>query len=99
MKHFIIEINYKIPAEEMIEIVAEHRQFLQGGYERRLLLFSGPRLPRTGGIVIARAESLEEIHAFFQNDPYHLHDMAEHRFTEFEPVKLQGFMEDWVSGK
>ena len=42
MKHFIIEIRYLLPVEQMTEIVAEHRQFLQGGYERGMLLCSGP---------------------------------------------------------
>jgi uncharacterized protein YciI len=98
MKHFIVEINYKIPAEQMAEIVVEHRQFLQTGYDRGLLLCSGPRVPRTGGMVVARAASLEEIQRFFADDPYHLHDVAEHHFVEFEPVKRQAFLEDWVAG-
>ena len=99
MKHFIVEINYKIPAEQMADIVAEHRQFLQTGYDQGLLLCSGPRVPRTGGMVVARAASLQEIQQFFEGDPYHQHDVAEHHFVEFEPVKRQEFLEAWVAGK
>jgi uncharacterized protein YciI len=98
MKHFMVEILYLVPFEEMSEIVPEHRAFLQGGYDRGWLLMSGPMVPKTGGIVIARAPSLEDIRAFFANDPYLLKGVANHRIVEFEPVKRQAQMEEWVTG-
>lgn len=60
---------------------------------------SGPLNPRTGGVVIARGESLEEISSFFKNDPYHINDAAEYFITEFNPVKSQNFLRDWISGE
>ena len=98
MKHFIIELTYTVPAERLAEIVVEHRAFLQTGYQRGWLLMSGPQAPRTGGIVVARAPSLEDIRQFFQDDPYQLKGAATYRFIEFEPVRLQEWMKDWVSG-
>lgn len=98
MKHFMVEITYKLPIEQLGEIIPAHRAFLQTGYDCGWLLASGPQVPRTGGIAIARAPSLEAIKAFFENDPYHLQNVAEHRFVEFEPVKRQPFLEDWVTG-
>jgi uncharacterized protein YciI len=98
MKHFLIKITYLVPFEQMSEIVPEHRAFLQDGYERSWLLMSGPMSPKTGGIVIARAPSSEEIQAFFANDPYLLKGVASHRIVEFEPVKRQAFIEAWVAG-
>ncbi len=98
MKHFIVEVNYKVPVEELGETLPEHRKFLGIGYERGLFLLSGPRVPRTGGMLVARAESLEELQSFLSGDPYLLKDLAEHRYIEFDPVLRQGFLEDWVSG-
>ena len=98
MKHFIIEITYTVPAERLAEIVPEHRTFLQTGYECGWLLMSGPQAPRTGGIVVGRAPSLGAIQRFFQDDPYRKKDAATYRFVEFEPVKLQEWMKEWVSG-
>ena len=60
MKHFIVELTYTAPAERLAEIVVEHRAFLQTGYERGWLLMSGPQTPRVGGMVVARAPSLED---------------------------------------
>ena len=98
MKHFLININYLLPVEQLAEILPKHRAFLQTGYDAGYLLCSGPKNPKTGGLVIARADSLETIQSFFANDPYLLNKVAEYTYTEFEPVKHQPFLVDWVTG-
>lgn len=99
MKHFLVDIQYRIPADQMTEITKEHRAFLQEGYQRGLLLYSGPKLPKKGGLVLARAASLEELQEFFENDPYRLRNVADYTFTEFEPVFYQPFLNAWVAGE
>lgn len=99
MKHFIININYTVPLTKIDEILIEHRKFLQGGYDNGVLLFSGPRNPRSGGIVAARAKSLDEIKSFFANDPYKINKCAEYEFIEFDPVKRQPMLDEWITGK
>lgn len=97
MKHFLVNITYKVDLEKIGEILPKHREFLQAGYDKNLLLMSGPRNPKTGGIVIARAENLEDIQSFFENDPYQIEDYAKYEFVEFNPVKHQEFIEDWIA--
>ncbi len=96
MKHFMIEITFRVPEEVINQTTAEHRAFLQTGYDAGKLLYSGPKVPRVGGIVLARAESLEEIQQFFQADPYVQKGLATYRFVEFNPVLFQKFVEPWV---
>jgi uncharacterized protein YciI len=98
MKHFVVDIKYLVPVEQLADVLPAHRAFLQTGYEKGILLLSGPKEPRTGGLVVARSESLESLREFFSQDPYHLHNLAEHSFTEFNPVLRQSWMEDWVNG-
>jgi uncharacterized protein YciI len=98
MKHFLIDIEYTAPLEIINMIVSEHRAFLQTGYDQGMILMSGPKNPKTGGIVIARAPAMSEVQAFFFNDPYHKHNAAKYQFLEFDPVKKQDFMEDWTTG-
>lgn len=98
MKHFVVEITYTAPIEMIEAIRPEHRAFLQTGYDRGWLLMSGPLNPRTGGIVVARAPSLDELQAFFRQDPYQLRQAATYRFAEFAPVKRQPQLEHWVTG-
>lgn len=97
MKHFIIEITYTAPLPEIEKILAQHRAYLQSGYDRKLLLMSGPQEPRVGGILIARASSRAEIEAFCASDPYQVAKVATYRFIEFNPVKHQPDMAGWIT--
>lgn len=98
MRHFIVEITYQMPADRLGERVVEHRAYLKTGYERGLILCSGPMNPRTGGILVARAHDRAILDDFIRGDPYHLHGVATHRVIEFDPVLRQEFLETWVSG-
>lgn len=96
MKYFVIEITYTAPLEQIQTTTSLHREFLQRGYDQNLLLLSGPQNPRLGGIVLARASSLDEIKAFFKNDPYQQRSLAEYRFVEFAPVKHAALVAPWI---
>ena len=98
MLHFVVEITFTAEFARIEPVVPDHRSFLQSGYDRGWLLMSGPQNPRTGGMVIARAPSRTELEAFFRSDPYATAGVASYRFTEFNPVKRQGFLESWVTG-
>jgi uncharacterized protein YciI len=97
MKHFIVEITYTVPFEQLADVLPEHRAYLQIGYDAGKLLLSGPQVPKVGGMVVARAASLEDIQEFFAADPYQKKGLATYRFVEFNPVKFQSFMEPWLS--
>jgi uncharacterized protein YciI len=96
MKHFMVEITYLFPEDIITQTTPEHRAFLKAGYDCGLLLLSGPMVPRVGGIVVARAETLEAVQAFFRSDPYQLKDLASYRYVEFNPVFFQPFLEPWI---
>lgn len=97
MKHFIVEINYLVALARIQESVPAHRAYLQLGYDAGLLLCSGPKVPATGGFLLARAASLEALQAFFAEDPFSTARLASFTFNEFNPVKRQGWAEAWFS--
>lgn len=97
MKHFLVQLDYKVPVESLGDTIRLHREFLQIGYEKGWLLMSGPRNPATGGIVIARAPSQQELEDFFNDDPYKVSGLATHTFVEFNPVKHQDFISQWIN--
>jgi uncharacterized protein YciI len=99
MRHFLVEITYLAPLPAIDAAVAAHREFLQKGYDRGLLLMSGPMTPRTGGVVIARGESVEVIETFFRDDPFKVQGLARYRIVEFTPVKHQLQIADWCLPK
>lgn len=96
MKYFIVEITYRVPAEQLGETVQEHRSYLQNGYDQGWLLCSGPQSPKTGGIVVMKAPSLKDVQLFFEKDPYNLKGLTTYRFIEFNPVKFQPFLQPWI---
>jgi uncharacterized protein YciI len=96
MRHFVVEIIYKAPIKKIEELTPIHREFLQTGYKAGMLLVSGPKVPRTGGIVIAKADTMEELAEFFKNDPYALNDAADYSFIEFNPKSHQEILKDWL---
>ncbi len=97
MKHFIIIIHYIESVEKINAIRPRHREFLEKGYKDGIVLYSGPRVPRTGGLIAARGKTTDEVESFFSNDPYQKEKAAEYEFIEFEPVHYQEFLKDWVS--
>ena len=97
MRHFVVNIVYKVPLEQIEAITQIHRDYLQTGYKKGLLLLSGPKVPRDGGILIARSGSIEEIKDFCNNDPYALNDAAEHHIIEFNPKSHRDILNDWIT--
>jgi YCII-related domain len=59
-------------------------------------LLSGPTVPPKGGILIARAESLEELNEFLADEPYcKAKAMRFSKIIEFDPVQHQPILKDW----
>ena len=98
MQTYLVELNFLKPFSSFGDVVPQHRAFLQTGYDNGLLLMSGPRDDKTGGIVVARAPDLPTLQSFFEQDPYKLNGLAEHRFVGFTAAKRSPLVEDWISG-
>jgi uncharacterized protein YciI len=98
MPHYVVEITYRAPLARIDETLAAHRAHLQTGYERGLLLASGPQQPRSGGILLARAPTRQALEDFIAADPYRVQSLAEFRLIEFQPVKHQAWAADWFGG-
>lgn len=80
----IIELTYKKSLQEVDKHLEQHKDFLQKCYENGVLLASGPKNPRNGGVLIASA-SKEDIEKLIQDDPFYQEKIAEYRLIEFTP--------------
>jgi uncharacterized protein YciI len=83
MTLFLVLIRYLRPAEEIDRLRPAHREFLRRHYDSGQLLVSGPRVDRTGGVVLARGESSAEVASWFAEDPYAVAGAARHEVIEF----------------
>ncbi|WUR14998.1 YciI family protein [[Empedobacter] haloabium] len=83
---FVITLTYEKPTEEIDALLAAHRAFLREQYDNGVFLMSGRMVPRTGGIIIATADSRADIEAILELDPFQQAGAASYQITEFVPT-------------
>jgi uncharacterized protein YciI len=80
---FIINLTYIVSLEELDAHMTAHVKFLQKYYKQNTFIASGRKVPRTGGIILALAESKEQIEKIIEEDPFYIHKLADFSITEF----------------
>jgi uncharacterized protein YciI len=83
---FVVTLTYTAPLERIDELIPEHVAFLEKHYAAGAFLASGRRVPRTGGVILARAESRAELDAILAEDPFAREQVATYEVTEFLPT-------------
>lgn len=81
---FLILLNYVQPLERVDEFLPAHVEFLKTCYAQSKVIFSGPRVPRTGGVILANVASLEAVWEIIKGDPFYIHHIAEYEVIEFK---------------
>ena len=83
---YLILLNYVRPPEEVAEHVEEHHAYLRRAYASGRFIVSGPRVPATGGVILARAASEEDAHAMIRDDPFSQRGIAEYQLIAFDAL-------------
>ncbi len=96
MSYFITLLSYKVDIECIDEERANHLEFLDHYYKKNVFLLSGPQVPRTGGVIFAKANSKEELREIFKEDPFSQKGLAEYTIIEFNPTKASKLLNDIV---
>ncbi|WP_198780092.1 YciI family protein [Shewanella putrefaciens] len=84
---FVVSLTYKKPIAEVEPHLAAHICYLDECYAKGIFIASGRKVPRTGGVILAKAESRAALEAILQQDPFYLEDVAEFDVIEFIPTK------------
>ena len=85
MKHFLVEATYCAPIEQVREAYPRHRSWLKKGYDLGLFLCSGPKIPPTGGYLVARAKSADVLKSMFDEEPLNVEKLGDFRFHGIQP--------------
>ena len=85
---FIINITYKVPLEEVDRHLGAHISFLDQQYQAGHFLASGRKVPRDGGIILAKGQDREAISQILNQDPFKIYDLADYDLIEFVPSKV-----------
>lgn len=93
---FIISLTYKSSIEDVEKYLPDHIAFLDKYYMLEKFIFSGRKIPRTGGIILAHNISKDEVERIIKEDPFSIHNMANYDITEIFPTKYDKRFEVFV---
>lgn len=83
---FLVDLTFIEPLVVVDKHVAAHREYLSSYYEQGVFVLGGRKRPRTGGIILCRLASREELEAILDSDPLVVANAATYEVIEFEPV-------------
>lgn len=84
---FVVLLSYKKPIAEVELHLAAHICYLDECYAKGVFIASGRKLPRTGGVILAKAESRALLETILRQDPFYLEGVADFEVIEFIPTK------------
>lgn len=94
---FALLATYTKPAEEVDQLLDGHRAWIIRHMEAGRILLTARQVPLTGGLILARAGSVDEVWEMIREDPFHASGAAEYDVREFAPVRaapgLEGLLE------
>jgi uncharacterized protein YciI len=67
---FVLLLTYTKPLAEVDTLMREHVAWLEQQYDAGRFIVSGRRIPRTGGVILARGDDREEMEALAATDPF-----------------------------
>ena len=84
---FLISLTYTKPLIEIDKYLSAHSEFLDKKYAAGILIFSGRKVPRTGGLFLTTLTNREAVDEMIHEDPFHEHRLANYEIIEFTPTK------------
>jgi uncharacterized protein YciI len=79
----IVDLEYKKSLDEVVKHLQEHREFVDKYVNKGVITASGPKKPRTGGILIAKTDK-ETMEKIIQEDPFYKNGIASYKITVFK---------------
>jgi len=94
---FIVSLSYIRPLAEVDAVLSAHVAWLKQGYASGTFIASGRKVPRDGGVIMARAKSRAALDQCLALDPFAQAGVARYEVIEFIPsmtaVGLEGLNE------
>ena len=93
---YIILLTYTHGLEKIEKHLTEHRIFLDKYYALNKFICSGAQNPRTGGVILCKADSKAEVERIVSEDPFNIHGAASYDIIEFCASKFAPAFEPFV---
>lgn len=85
---FVVTVTYVQPLAEIDALLPAHVAFLDENFAAGRFLAAGRQVPRTGGVILARAGSRQELEQVLGQDPFRQAGAAEYGVVEFTPNRV-----------
>ena len=82
---YIVILIYIKPLDEIDAAIPAHVEWLKKGYAEGIFLVSGRRIPRNGGVILAKCESLASLEERLREDPFQRLKLTTVEIIPFEP--------------
>ncbi len=96
---YIVNLNYIVPLEKLDAHMTDHVKFLRKYYKQNVFVASGRKVPRTGGIILALADSKEALERILHEDPFFIHQLAAFTITEFLTSQYHPDLKNLLKGR
>ncbi|MEP8537460.1 YciI family protein [Enterobacter asburiae] len=91
---YIVILTYIKPLDEIDAAIPAHVEWLKKGYAEGIFLASGRRIPRNGGVILAKCESLDSLEEHLREDPFQTLKLATVEIIPFEPSMKTELLEN-----
>lgn len=82
---FIIFLRFSRNKAKAAELVAEHRAWIERGFDEGVFLLVGSLQPSLGGAIVAHGVTRDELERRIAADPFVVHAVVEAEWFELSP--------------
>ncbi|WP_434659243.1 YciI family protein [Klebsiella sp. MISC125] len=80
----VIVLTYVKPLDEVDAQLSAHVEWLKKSYADGLFLASGRKIPRSGGVILAKGDNMDLLRAWLSQDPFQQSGVAKVDIIPFE---------------
>ena len=95
MKYFVVEGILKAADKINDTIMTEHMAYIQKAMNSGLILMSGLKSDMSGGIFVIKADSVEKINDYLNNEPFKVYGIQDYKVTEFDAHYFNESPSEW----
>jgi uncharacterized protein YciI len=96
---YVLSLDYIAPLDEVDRVRDAHMAWIAEQYAARRFVFSGAKVPRTGGVIVARAMPRDELDDVIASDPFTREGVAAYEVLEFAATTTAEGLEALGDGK
>ncbi|HCM9227693.1 YciI family protein [Enterobacter bugandensis] len=90
---YVVVLTYIKPLEDVDSQIPAHVEWLKKGYLDGVFLASGRRIPRDGGVILAKCDNIEVLETRLRQDPFQKLNIAKAEIFPFEATMKAHLLE------